>query len=136
MNRASVGLISVLVLFCGCAIGCSGTLQKPTASFRSASVGEVSATGFTLNADVDLKNPNSVALPLSGADYSLGLGGVKVVDSGKVKLAERSIPANGSTVVTIPVPVTFENLLAAEESITPAKASFSTQTTSWAGGSG
>jgi hypothetical protein len=70
-----------------------------------------------MNVDVDLNNPNAVALPLTNADYSVRLGGVKVVDGAKIRPAADSLPANGSTAVSIPVALTFENLLAAEEAI-------------------
>jgi LEA14-like dessication related protein len=69
-----------------------------------------------MNVDVDVQNPNAVALPLSNVDYGLGLGGVKVIDKARAKPAS-SIPANGTGTVTIPVALTFENLLAAEEAI-------------------
>lgn len=95
--------------------GCS-TLQQPTASFRSASVGEVTSRGFTLNVDVDLRNPNAVTLPLTQGDYSIALAGVRVIDRSRVS-PEGSLPANGSRAVTIPVALTFENLLAAEEAV-------------------
>src|SRR5207248_1703064 len=95
--------------------GCS-SLQRPSANYKSMSISNVSASGFTMNLDVDLANPNSVALPLINADYSLALGGTPIIKSAKVKPAS-SIPAGGSATITIPVPLTFENLLSAEEAI-------------------
>jgi LEA14-like dessication related protein len=81
------------------------------------SIADVTPKGFTMNVDTDVQNPNSVALPLSNVDYGLALGGVKVVDKAKARPATATIPANGRGTVTIPVALTFENLLAAEESI-------------------
>lgn len=107
-----VGVCVLAIVICG---GCS-TVQKPTASYKSMTIKEVSASGFTMAVDVDIQNPNSVALPLANADYSLSLGGVNVVKDAKIKPAA-NVPANGSQTVTIPVPVTFENLLAVEEGI-------------------
>jgi len=83
---------------------------------RGVTVGGVSTSGLVLSVDVDVKNPNSIALPVTDADYSLSLGGVKVIDGAKIK-PEGSIPANGSRVITVPVPLTFEGLLMAEEGI-------------------
>lgn len=107
----------LLVLgLCFVGFGCSGmNLQKPTASVTGMSIKGVDANGFTLNFDVDIKNPNSVALPLTAADYKLGLGGVSVLE-GKANPGG-SIPAGGSTSVTLPVTLTYENLLAAEQAI-------------------
>jgi LEA14-like dessication related protein len=68
-----------------------------------------------MNFDVALKNPNSIAVPLTAAQYNLGLAGVNVVE-GKAK-PQSSIPAGGSTSVALPVTLTYENLLASEQSI-------------------
>ena len=95
--------------------GCAGSVSKPTASVRSMSVKEVTSQGITLNFDVDVENPNSFALPLAELDYDLTLAEVKVLD-GKTK-PEGSVPAQGKRGVVLPVTMTFENLLAAEEGI-------------------
>ena len=105
----------LLCVLAGLAGGCSSA-QRPTAAFKAMSIGDVSAKGFLMNVDVDVANPNPVALPLTNADYSVSLAGIKVVDGGKIKPDAR-IPANGHSTITIPVPLTFENLLSAEEAI-------------------
>ena len=79
------------------------------------SIQGVSAQGFTMNFDVNVTNPNSMALPLAAADYKLGVSGANLLD-GKVK-PEGSLPANGSRMIGLPVTVTFENLLVAEKAI-------------------
>jgi LEA14-like dessication related protein len=79
------------------------------------SVRGVDADGFTLDFAVDLANPNAVALPVATADYELGMGGVRVL-GGEAK-PQRSIPAHGSGSVTVPVGVSFEQLLKAESAI-------------------
>jgi LEA14-like dessication related protein len=105
--------VALLALVGGCA---NLSLRRPTASFRSMSVDDVTGRGFTMNVDVDVENPNSVALPLAGLDYSLDLEGIEVNQRGKVRGSSR-IPASGSETITVPVPVTFANLLQAEEAI-------------------
>src|SRR5262249_50271817 len=112
MIRSLSAVLGVLILCSGC-----GAVQRPTASYRSMSISDISARGFTLNVDVDIANPNSVAIPLTAIDYSLALAGSKVIDRAKVGAANRSIPAKGSSAVTLPIPVTFENLLGVEEGI-------------------
>src|SRR5437764_1242623 len=67
-------------------------------------------------ASLNLQNPNPLALPISKADYKLGLGGVNVLE-GKAK-PDGTLPANGNLDVKLPVTITFENLLAAEKAIT------------------
>ena len=115
MPRAAALLLGLL--FCAAAPGCSSLtgLQRPTASVTGMALGEVDARGFTMNFDVDLDNPNGVALPLAAADYALGLGGVEVLD-GKAN-PSGSVPARGSRRVTLPVSVAFEDLLSAEQAI-------------------
>ena len=110
-----LGIFAAICLLTVAAGGCSN-LQKPTASYKSMSISNVSASGFTMNLDVDIANPNSVALPLTNADYSLALGGTPIIKSAKIKPSS-SIPGGGSATITIPVPLTFENLLSAEEAI-------------------
>src|SRR5688500_6404444 len=107
-------LAGLLFPLFGLSLACS-SVQKPTASLRSADVGAVNAEGFTVNFDLDVANPNAFNLPLTDADYVLTFGGVKVVDD---KLSPAvSIPAGGSTGVTIPVRLRFEDLLKAERAI-------------------
>lgn len=98
-------------------VGCSNVnLQRPTVGVRSMAIQEITPQGFTMLFDVDVANPNSVALPLADVDYKLGLGGVDLLD-GKAKTGKERIAANESQTVALPVHVTFENLLAAEEAI-------------------
>src|SRR5947207_1729298 len=116
MNRCFNLLLLGLIL-CIVSTGCSSltNLQRPSAAVTGMNLGTVDERGFTMNFDVNLSNPNSVALPLAAADYKLGLGGVNVLD-GKAK-PSGSLPANGSLAVTLPVSVTFEHLLSAEQAI-------------------
>ncbi len=97
-------------------VGCSTLgIKEPTATFNAMNVANVTPQGFTMNFDMSLNNPNSMELPLSNADYKLGVGGVNILE-GKAK-PTGSLPANGSLPLTLPVTVTFENLLAAEKAL-------------------
>ena len=103
-------LLAIGLLGPGCA-----TVKQPTATFKKMDVTGVTTSGFTMAFDLDVQNPNPVALPLSEADYKLSLGGVDVVE-GKAK-PEGTLPPHGDLAVTLPVTVTYENLLAAESAI-------------------
>jgi LEA14-like dessication related protein len=105
--------LTTLLLLAG---GCS-TAQRPTASYKSMAISDVTAKGFVMNVDVDVANPNSFALPLTNTDYGLSLGGSKLVENAKIRPAASSIPANGKGTVTIPVPLSFENLLSVANAI-------------------
>ena len=97
-------------------VGCSSlNVQRPTAAVTGMAVRDVTAAGFTMAFGVDLTNPNAVALPLAGADYKLALAGSPVAD-GKAT-PDGTLPAHGSTSVTLPVTLTFEQLLTAEQAI-------------------
>jgi LEA14-like dessication related protein len=115
MARHSSPVLALLSLLAIAGGGCAA-VQKPTASFRSMEVSDVTSRGFLMNVDVDVHNPNAAAIPLTNAEYSLTLGGVDIVENTRVR-PEARIPANGTGTVTIPVPVTFENLLAAGKGI-------------------
>ena len=105
-----------LLLFVTLLPGCATLdLKKPTASVNGMTVGEVDPNGFTMNFDVTVDNPNRIALPLADADYELGVGGTRLLD-GEARPGG-SLPASGSRRVTLPVTVTFENLLSAEQAI-------------------
>jgi LEA14-like dessication related protein len=95
-------------------LACS-SVQKPTAAFRSAEIGQLSAQGFTVNFAFDVNNPNGFDLPISEADYGLSLGGVKLIDDRLEP--DSAIPAGGSRGVTIPVRLSFEDLLKVEKAI-------------------
>jgi LEA14-like dessication related protein len=95
-------------------LACSA-VKQPTASFQSMNVTDVTPQGFTMAFDLDVRNPNAVALPISQADYKVGFGGVDVLN-GKAT-PSGTLPANGSAAVKLPVTITYENLLAAEKAI-------------------
>lgn len=113
LRRASVVLIGLLALI---GTGCSAlNVKQPTATLNAVSVPAVSQEGVTVNFDLGVVNPNAFAIPLSKASYKLGLSGVQVIDDEAHPSA--SIPANGSLPVTLPVRLTFQQLLKAEQGI-------------------
>jgi LEA14-like dessication related protein len=115
MLSAMLRVLSLFVLFTS-GVGCASlNVQRPSASVAGMHVANVDANGFTMNFDVDVDNPNVVALPLAAADYKLGLAGTDVID-GKIKPGG-SVPARGSSRVRVPVTLTYENLLAAQKGI-------------------
>ena len=102
-------------LVCLLTAGCATQVQKPTASVTNMTVGEVTPQGFTMNFEVDVENPNPMALPVADVDYKLRLVGRDFLDGNADP--DASIPARGSMPVVLPVRVTFENLLAISDGI-------------------
>lgn len=108
--------IASLLCLCLMCIGCSAlNVQSPTAKVTGMNLRDIDTQGFTMDFAVDLGNPNAVALPLAAVDYKLDLAGTGLAD-GKMNPG-KSIPANGSQAVTVPVRLTYENLIAAEGAI-------------------
>lgn len=97
-------------------IGCSSLdLQRPTARITGMDVRDVDPQGFTMNFAVDLQNPNARALPLADIDYKLDLAGASIA-SGDVKPG-KTIPANATQALTVPVRLTYANLIDAGSAI-------------------
>jgi len=108
--------VATLLFVSALGTGCAAlNVKEPTASIRSADVQDLTADGLTVNFNVDVQNPNSVSIPLSAAKYKLALGGVEVL-SDEAK-PDASIPANGSAPVKLPVHLSFQRLLNAEQAI-------------------
>jgi len=67
------------------------SIEKPTATVRQVSVSSVSFAGATGELALDVMNPNSFGVPLSGIDWQLSIGGARAV-TGSVQLSQ-TIPA-------------------------------------------
>jgi LEA14-like dessication related protein len=108
---ARLGLVLPLVLL---SLACS-MVKRPTAKLNRMDVVDITPKGFTMSFDLDLANPNPVALPLADSEYALALGGTKVLE-GKANPGGM-LPANGSATIKLPVTITYENLLTARRAI-------------------
>jgi LEA14-like dessication related protein len=76
--------------------GCSlfmHSIEKPSAEVRGVSVSSAGFTGVTGELALDVMNPNSFGVPLSGIDWQLSIGGTRAV-TGTVQLSQ-TIPAKG-----------------------------------------
>lgn len=114
-------------LLCLCAgaanIGCQAVQDlmaqapKPTADIRSVELSNISLQQATLDFDVSISNPYSVALPLTDFDYRLSSDGSSLVD-GEVHVNE-SIPAEGESTVTIPATVRFADVMSILGNVRP-----------------
>jgi LEA14-like dessication related protein len=104
----------LLLPLCLLSLACQ-SIQRPTATIRGMSLRDIDSRGFTMNFDVQLDNPNSFALPLADADYTLSLAGARLL-SGEAR-PDATLPASASRDITLPVTLTFEDLLRAEDSL-------------------
>jgi|ERR1043165_9085865 LEA14-like dessication related protein len=81
--------------------GCSlfmHSIEKPKADVRDVSLQSASFSGVSGELALDVMNPNSFSVPLSGIDWTLSVGGARAV-TGSVQLSQQ-IPAKGVAPVT------------------------------------
>ena len=97
--------------------GCGALdVRKPTAAYRSVQLTDVDGQGFTADFELDVTNPNSFSIPVTAADYKLGLAGTEVAQ-GRTEPPGGSLPAGKTSPVHVPVRLRFDQLLKAERAI-------------------
>jgi len=97
------------------AAGAYGALQKPRVTYDSMSVVNIGADGFTFHLNIQIHNPNSFAIPLGESTYALRIGDVPILE-GRAR-PTGGVPANGSLPLTLPIRLSWLNVLGAEEVI-------------------
>lgn len=115
MNHIHIARLLLLAHVSLLLVGCVTEVRRPTASVTDMSLGEVTPQGFTMNFKVDVENPNPVSLPVADVDYRLRLVDREFLEGSADP--DATIPANGSMPVSLPVRVTFENLLEISDGI-------------------
>lgn len=81
--------------------GCSmfmNSMERPQVAVRDVSVASAGFGGVRGELQLEITNPNSVGVPLSGIDWQLAIGGARAV-TGRVELSQ-TIPARGVAPVT------------------------------------
>jgi len=103
--------ISGLLTLSGCSsnsVGIKGIAEPPKISVQNVSFERFTWQGgeavFTLN----LSNPNSFPLPLTGVDYALALNGVEVGKGSREQSLQ--IPSKQSQLVKFPLRLSFVNM--------------------------
>lgn len=69
------------------------SIERPTAQVRDASVTAAGFGGVSGSLRLDVTNPNTFGVPLSGIDWQLAIGGNRAA-TGNVEL-QQTIPARG-----------------------------------------
>ena len=96
--------------------GC-GMLEKPSASITGMKLQNVSMTEATMVFDVAVKNPYTVALPMSNVDYTLTSRGQSFL-TGQAEL-QGTVPAGASKVLPVPVRINFVKLIQVVQGVRP-----------------
>ncbi|MGE0547114.1 MAG: LEA type 2 family protein [Kofleriaceae bacterium] len=108
------GLASIVVCVAlGGLTGCSmfmRSIERPTATVREVSLSSAGLGGVAGQLRLDVSNPNSVGVPLSGIDWQLSVGGARAV-TGAVQLSQ-TIPARGVAPVTTSLSISAADAIA------------------------
>ncbi len=101
------------LLLTGCAtleqVGQALEGQKPSARVQGLKLTSLDSNGVDLTFDVQVDNPNPVAISLAGLDYDLKLLGSSFLQGNQTK--GMKLAANGSSQVQVPVRLGFQQLL-------------------------
>lgn len=79
----------------GCSLLQTANLQAPEVRVRNVQIGRLDLSGLELVVDLRLRNPNDIALPVTGVEYNLMLQGIKVADGRQAQSV--TLPALGET---------------------------------------
>ena len=110
----------LLVTFLG---GCA-SVKPPAVRATGGEFLGLTDGGLRLGVDLEVANPNDLALPITGVGYTLFAEGVRVV-RGDADFADgQALPANGSAALQLPVEVQWSDLLAARDALSASGGDF------------
>ena len=103
-------MFSSLAWLSGCSsTGIKGIVERPNVQVHKVELGNFNLTGGNATFVLDIQNPNSFPIPLAGFDYGLSLNGTAVARGNKEQRV--TIPAGGSQKVTVPLSLSFTNMM-------------------------
>ena len=100
----SLIVLILLASLVGSLSGCS--VQTPSARVRSASLTSLSLSNMKIKLGMNLRNPNTFALPISQIDWDLKVFERPLAD-GIVRL-DREVPAQGSSRFDVPLTISLK----------------------------
>jgi len=100
--------LSFLLLQYGCAL-LEKNIQTPTVEFAGSRLESASLHDAKLNFLIHVENPNPVALPIQGLNYSLDINHKKLL-SGSAQQGTR-IPAESGIDLSLPIVIRYEDFL-------------------------
>ncbi len=103
-------LLILLGLLSACSkAGIKGVVEPPKVQVHKVEMGRFNLSGGTATFVLDIQNPNRFPIPLAGFDYGLSLNGTQVAMGNKEQRV--NIPAGGSQKVTVPLTLSFSNMI-------------------------
>lgn len=110
LSSAVFPFIFLFLMLSGCSsAGIKGIVEPPNVQVHKVKMGSFNLSGGTATFVLDIQNPNSFPLPLAGFDYGLSLNGTPVANGNKKQRV--TIPARGSQKVTVPLSLSFSNMM-------------------------
>lgn len=98
--------------------GCSmfmHSVEEPKATVTNVSLSSAGWSGVTGKLDLDVMNPNSFGVPLSGIDWTLSIHGARAL-TGHVSLS-KTIPARGHAPINTSLTLDARDAIAAATSL-------------------
>jgi LEA14-like dessication related protein len=109
-HSSSVFLFLILpLLLSSCAVMESLNVSKPNVSVSDVNITGITFDGVDFAVELQVENPNSVALTLGSYSYNLGIQDAQLL-SGEEQ-AGLSVPAGGSQLVRIPLSLNYKSAL-------------------------
>ena len=89
--------------------GIKGIAETPTVQVHKVEMGNFNLSGGTAVFVLNITNPNSFPIPLTGFDYGLRLNGIEVANG--IKEQRVTIGAKQSQKLEVPLSLSFSNML-------------------------
>lgn len=89
--------------------GLKGIAETPTVQVHKVEMGSFNLSGGSATFVLNISNPNSFPIPLTGFDYGLRLNGVEVANG--IKEQRVTIGAKQSQKIEVPLSLSFSNML-------------------------
>lgn len=103
-----IPLLAAALLLNACAT-LNEVVKEPNVSVDAVKLRDVSLSGMQLDFLLGIENPNPLGLAMQGMSYNLAIDGKQMFD-GTTK-DRVNIPANGSSTLTLPFAIDYEQLL-------------------------
>ena len=117
--RRRVTIVAITVsagMFVGCRAVSRRLYRPPTVALRNVAVDGIGLTGGSLRVALLVRNPNFYSLNTAGMRYQLLVGDSVTIATG-VDSTHRRVAANDSTIVELPVQVSWQGVSAAGRAI-------------------
>ncbi len=89
--------------------GLKGIAETPTVKVHKVEMGSFNLSGGSATFVLNISNPNSFPIPLTGFDYGLRLNGVEVANG--IKEQRVTIGAKQSQKIEVPLSLSFTNMI-------------------------